>query len=314
MRNFFVILIAVFCYTATYAEGEECGGKTETTTSEDGNTTCIREVKGGKTIKVGDDAGEKGYKNVEESSCDYTIGTGSTHTIKCSGRGDITCPPSPCKSILTPEVYNNIIARVYMEIDMGLTAGEFLIAGVACTWSDGEIEEDEEEEGTFNYSYKLIMVYKNPVIVVAPIIPMTITVVPNSVQDHITVHFSKQIDGMVEVKIVDMTGDIQWDLDMHVSGNVLPIDGLDLLPGTYHIICTMDGEAAIASFVVVSPVIPMTITVFPNPVQNNLSVRFSRPINDVKSPNQIVLFDLKQIVLFSRRTRAYPSLSLASLT
>jgi len=267
MKKVFVILIAVFCCSAIYAKQKQ------PTTSE--------KVNGGKviqTITFIDDKGDKidlrilGYQRTRKE-----VDSRGNCKIECSGSGYNQCPTCAGASV-SSVVYNDVINTVRSSIDIGLIAGEFVIEDLVCTWSDGGKEENESVVGEviFIYSYNLEIV---PIFIEDPVIPMTITVVPNSVQDHITVHFSKQVDGIVNVKIVDIAGEILWDLDMYVSGNVLPIDGLDLPSGTYHIICTMDDEAAIASFVVKPSVIPMTITVFPNPVQSNLSVRFSRPIN-----------------------------------
>ena len=235
----FVIGIG-FCCSTNYVKGEE----------EPKPNICEREVSGGRKILTGEHKGEIGYKDVSNTNCDYaTIGV--VNTITCSGRGSTTCPPSPCNSILTPDIYNGIIAKVYESIDCGKTEGYFEVSGLSCTWSDGEKnkdeDEDEDEDGVFIYSYKLEI---KEIISTIPVLEI-IQVFPNPVINQFSIRFSMPIDAMMNIRIVDMSGNTRWETDSYVSGNELHIDDIaGLLSGVYHVVCRTDNITVQKSLII----------------------------------------------------------------
>jgi len=199
MKRIFVVII--FCGGVFYANG-----------------TVDISKSGGKKLK----GGHIGY--------DYTHITegGGNCTITCTGSGNNECPTCAHKA----NMYEGVIAIVCDNIDMGLTAGEFVKDGLSCTWSDGTKEEDA---GSFIYSYKLRIVE----IEGTTTIPVTIQVVPTLVQSNFTIRFSEPVNAMVNVRIIDADGNLHLNSNVQVFGNEYDITTMSALTsGMYYVICT----------------------------------------------------------------------------
>jgi len=78
--------------------------------------------------------------------------------------------------------------------------------------------------------------------------PFSIEITPNPAQDDITIHFSIQINGIVDIKIVDIANDIVWEQMPHITGNELNIDISQLEPSLYTVFCTYNNNDAEAIF------------------------------------------------------------------
>ncbi len=223
IKGLFIGIAIVFYCMASYAEQ---------------NCEVVINKSGGKVIKSGTQAGEIGYASATKDETDETINGVRWYycNIQCHGRGVNPCPPQTGScSPLIPDISDAIIATLHTAIDMGETAGMFDIEGFLCTWTDGEKNEDEDENGVFIYSYKLTIKENTSVTHV----DMSIQLFPNPAHDHIAVRFSMPIDAMMNVKIIDVAGNDYWHSDIHVLGDELHINDISfLLPGIYYVICT----------------------------------------------------------------------------
>jgi hypothetical protein len=142
----------------------------------------IIEIKksGGKRIREGEYEGQIGYKKVntvEECSSGTYI-----FKANCSGRGNITCPnrdiPIVANSPLFSELYDVVYSIVEKDIDMGKTAGKFMIEGLLCIWDEGKKEINKEDEMSNPiYTYRLVITDEIPGIPVK----MNIQIFPNPV-------------------------------------------------------------------------------------------------------------------------------------
>jgi len=75
-------------------------------------------------------------------------------------------------------------------------------------------------------------------------------VLPNPVQDHLSVYFPVPIDAVMNIKIMDAMGNKHLDVPKFVAGNVLQINGIgNLPPGVYYIFCTNDTWTGYTEFV-----------------------------------------------------------------
>lgn len=230
MKKIFVIVSVIFLCVATYAEGD--------------NVTDISKS-GGRLIKTGKDKGETGYASATKEQWDEWYNGELTRftRIVCEGRGRNTCK---FDMSLPPKLLDDITRTLHSYIDMGHTTGRFEIEGFICTWSDGDKEEDEEETGAFIYRYKLVIKNKTT------IAHTTIQVSPNPIQHTLSILFSVPINAMMNVKIVDVNGNIRWNANMDVVGEVLvlPENAINTLQlGTYYVICTNNDYTANAPFV-----------------------------------------------------------------
>ena len=229
----FILLVAVFCCTVIYAKNQP---------------TYSEKINGGSEVTV---CGEcyVGYASTSRE----VDGKGNVK-VKCSGSGSNKCNTGMSNSTGgSSVVYDEAIKTIRYYIDIGLTAGEFVIADFVCTWSEGEKKEEEKADGKitsiYSYNLEIAPIFMEDI----TIIPMTITVFPNPLSEgNLSVHFSSPINAMINVRIVDMEGDTRLVSDMYVTDEVLvlPVSGTyHLSTGTYHIICTdADGETAHATF------------------------------------------------------------------
>lgn len=197
------------------------------------NIESTKTTKGGTIIKQGEDKGKIGYNTTSHK---ITNENGNiVETIHCEGSGVTVCPGQLYASI-GPN-YDDIIITVQKNIDIGITAGTFVIEDFECVWEDGEKEiEIVDGKKIPVYGYKLTVAWKENETTDIP----SIQVFPNPVQENMTVRFSIDMDAEIFVKIVDLEGNIRWKSNMYVSGNELQINNLNTTAftiGTYFIIC-----------------------------------------------------------------------------
>jgi hypothetical protein len=239
MTKIFVLLGIIFYCTATYAKNDPI---------------CNVSTRGGQYVAISvtdSTTGESVFIVSADLRYDYTyIHTNqntNVTTIICKYPGQTPCPGCPNKSV-PPVVYDEVIERVQNEIDWGHTAGEFSLEGFVCTWDEGskEIQILDGIEYPI-YSYNLEIADANSVI------PddLEIQISPNPVQNHILVSFSMPINGMMNVKIVDVMGTIRWNSNMYVSDSELSLTATisSLQSGTYYVVCTNNEYTAYAPFV-----------------------------------------------------------------
>lgn len=207
MKCFFIVFIIIFSFLTTAYSVEIKSCKITVNQS------------GGKIIKDKNNpnVGQVGFQTANRN--EHISPNGHyTCDITCSGKGGVD------------------------YIDMGETAGKFLIDGFLCTWDEGKKEIDEEK--TPIYSYRLVIITdETPE-------KLGIQVFPNPVHDCIFVRFSMPIDAKMNIKIVDEKSNVHWYSDIYVSGNEFHIDYVNFLPlGIYYIVCTNnESETVYAKF------------------------------------------------------------------
>jgi hypothetical protein len=230
IKKLFIIVGVIFYCIATYAKQPKYsekinGGKLITETSPNGTSTITY----------------VGYQITNRE-----VDKKGNVKVECRGSGNNSCPRGVAS--IASDIYDWVIESVHFSIDMGETAGEFLIGDLVCTWSDGEKDADENDADIFIYSYNLEITDATPAI------PMTITVFPNPIQTgNLSVRFSNPINDVITIRIIDDMGNTHLLVDKYVTGDVLVLTDAEtysLASDMYHIICTTaDNDMAHASFV-----------------------------------------------------------------
>ena len=139
-----------------------------------------------------------------------------------------------------------------------------------------------EVENHFSYQ----VTSRNGNILVNDNSPFNIAITLNATKDHIHIHFSTPIEGLVQVQIKDAANIVVQEHTQHVGGNMLIIDINDLAAGMYTIVCTHEDNEAQAHFIKEgigqydeSDPTEMTVQIVPNPATHEINVRFPIAIN-----------------------------------
>ena len=127
---------------------------------------------------------------------------------------------------LTAEQFHAIATKSWEVITIAKTDGDDGL--IHLDWNFEDTEEDTEE---FEQT------------------AMAIQVNPRIVRDHLTVQFSIPINADINIKIVNAKDEIHLDLDMHVSGSILPIDVSFLPSGNYNVVCRNNDNMVRAPFI-----------------------------------------------------------------
>ena len=117
-------------------------------------------------------------------------------------------------------------------------------------------------------------------------LPFAFTVTPDPADDTIRLLFSTPLNGMLNLKMIDIEDNIVFDDSIFVDGNAYTININHLESGIYTVVCVYENDTAEADFLKegiglfpnINPTV-MEIQILPNPATDNITVVFPVIIN-----------------------------------